>query len=1109
MSLAEQILDLLRTDDGLAAFSIATKLDEPKDVVNSRLRELRASNKVQQDTSYKWHLADNTAPNVATPQTNIDIELNKICQYYLHCLSLENGGKVEVLVRSDALDYVELSHTNFNETDYTDGVGDLVAKVSANHSAYFGYPTLLERSTPHGNPTYKLVPLLLWQAEVINGRFELQSSMPGVNPEIFNVFPESAQGNHVYDVINLEHELGFDNPEATIELDEVIARLTEIRPAWSWRDAIDVNKLNTTAPLSQLETSGIYNKAVLVLSERTPYTRGLEIELNQLANLSEDDYRGTALYDWIHPNEAIEAHNGNCEVIEVLPLNTEQEQAVKTALTKRLSIVTGPPGTGKSQVVTDLLINTALWGKSALFASKNNKAVDVVEARVNTLGTRPILLRVGANAYAAGLATFVRNLLAANSTPSDIAEYEYIQRKYKEIFYDQHKLIQKKSELINARNRLDALEQNIEKYRIETAGLWHSEIFDRIPEYRAITDRFEISLRRVQKALQPFFKRMIWAFFRKKREIEYERVAVELNLALSELNMGQLPPQYESFGVASATQTIELIRLRLNALDCVREYNDALSRIEQSESIEQVDKRTFDIKAQLSDCAKQLWKLWLITQSAPVSKSDRAQMLNLLAALRLQLNNGGVNTETAKQISDYIAKYVPCWAVTSLSAKGRIPFTAGMYDLLIIDEASQCDIASALPLLFRAKRAVIIGDPKQLNHITQLSSKQDMTLLQRYEITEKFSYSKISLFDFANAFASPENIINLRDHHRSHRDIVGYSNHEFYEERLRVATKYDRFVVPAGMNPGLTWINVRGTAERPSKGGTINRAEADKLIEKLSQLVLTDVYRGSIGVVTPFKEQANYIRNAISRNKELSSALQSQNDFLVDTVHKFQGDERDVMLFSPAVSDGISDGSRIFLQNTGNLFNVAVTRARAILIVVGNREYCMNCGIGYLENFARYSARLETQGADIATHEIKSGREYPIVQNPEQVSDWERVLYTALFDAGIISIPQYPVEQYKLDFAIFDNKRQLNIEVDGEQYHKDWTGELAYRDQLRNHRLYELGWDVIRFWVYEIRDDIDWCVQRVEKWQALMAVDTADREAGLTAAPISERPRGY
>src|SRR5262245_66365299 len=87
-----------------------------------------------------------------------------------------------------------------------------------------------------------------------------------------------------------------------------------------------------------------------------------------------------------------------------------------------------------------------------------------------------------------------------------------------------------------------------------------------------------------------------------------------------------------------------------------------------------------------------------------------------------------------------------------------------------------------------------------------------------------------------------------------------------------------------------------------------------------------------------------------------------------------------------------------------------------------------------------------------------------------------------MVDAGLKPIPQFTVEQYDLDFALIADGRKLAIEVDGERYHRSWTGELCLRDQLRNQRLIELGWDVRRFWVYEVRDEIDRCVQRVSDW---------------------------
>ena len=73
-------------------------------------------------------------------------------------------------------------------------------------------------------------------------------------------------------------------------------------------------------------------------------------------------------------------------------------------------------------------------------------------------------------------------------------------------------------------------------------------------------------------------------------------------------------------------------------------------------------------------------------------------------------------------------------------------------------------------------------------------------------------------------------------------------------------------------------------------------------------------------------------------------------------------------------------------------------------------------------------------------------------------------------------------EKYVLDFGIVVADRRLNVEIDGEQYHRSWDGELCRRDQIRNQRLMELGWDVMRFWVYQVRDDLDRCVSLVQQW---------------------------
>jgi hypothetical protein len=111
-----------------------------------------------------------------------------------------------------------------------------------------------------------------------------------------------------------------------------------------------------------------------------------------------------------------------------------------------------------------------------------------------------------------------------------------------------------------------------------------------------------------------------------------------------------------------------------------------------------------------------------------------------------------------------------------------------------------------------------------------------------------------------------------------------------------------------------------------------------------------------------------------------------------------------------------------------------------------------------LADFAGYVAGLngavrKLNDADPST----IGPEYPHVFRPQQVSDWERILYRALYAAGLRSIPQYSVEQYDLDFAIIVGDRRLNIEVDGERYHRSWTGELCLRGSAEKSAFHPCG----------------------------------------------------
>lgn len=1085
------ILKTISEHPGIKAKDIAQLIGCDRKDVNSALYGT-LNGRCYQDTSYRWYLnAQKNTTKTVDPIAPPDKQLVDICRYYLNCLSLEESNGVSAFLNSNfSLDYAELSSMTVDSSD--DSIARLIRKVSAerNLAAHLGYPILIEKiHSSRTNQDYlKVAPVFLFPIEISGGSVSV-TSIPHVNMEVIKQYSSRDVNAQVYDLVDLESELGLNNPDADIDVDEMVARLQSIRE-WQWRENLDPSGISNMPPIGTITEEGIYNKAVFIVTERSPYTVGLESELSQLTQLDEASYRGTALYDWIHRDITVsdESASNDNPLLEVLPMNSEQEQAIRHAANNKLTIVTGPPGTGKSQVVTNLLVNAAWSGKSVLFTSKNNKAVDVVETRVNSLGRRPIMLRIGGNQYAYHLAELISDLLSYSADQNDQQEYQ----RYRSLYHDKlvayRNLQKKKEDAIALRNHADHMEQKACELR-DKWGKWFSIVSGPDADSCELAfNQYCIAYDAWNKSKNSFFGKLFWFATGKGKTAELDK---RLSILNERFNKHELPIVSQNSDLLDPKAHKRICDYGKNlvySLQTINEYRDALNDLLVAPQFENIDRELIKIKADLADIAGKLWNKWLTTRPLQMDAACRGEMNEYVSAMRLigdvDLSDYPDIRKKFNHLQQKMTAFLPCWAVTSLSAKGRVPFQPGIFDLVVIDEASQCDIASVLPMLYRAKRAVIIGDPKQLSHISTISKTQDLSLLQKYSVDMGWAYSTNSLYAMASSLSDPSQIIQLRDHHRSFVDIIEFSNAEFYDGKLRVATNYDRLKCPKNVEPGIRWVDVAGKTVRPPSGGAYNDSEVMAIVEEIKHLVINNGYKGTVGVVTPFRAQAERIGKAIEKHTELKNTL-ANNDFLVDTVHKFQGDERDLMFFSPVISQGTSQGALGFLKNTGNLFNVAITRARAVLVVVGDSIYCSKCGVPYMEHFVDHVNRIKSQQKHdhITGERYPSDRLYPKVANPEQVSDWERLFYTALFDQGIRTIPQYPVDKYKLDLAIVDGNRMLDIEIDGEMYHKDWNGELSYRDQLRNQRLFELGWDVKRFWVYQIRDDLQTCIDQIKQWK--------------------------
>lgn len=1100
--LANHIREYLHAHGPAKAKDIADKLGVDRAAINALLHgSLRGQ--VKQDKSYAWSLvsAGSTQAITSVRQEPAASAWGSLFAYYLDCLAQDDDSGVSVFAESRYdVDYAELTSWPFDGAG-PEGASDSVRKLigrqrrdASKKVLLLGYPVMLRQARGRGGWTAKMVePLLLWPQDTDSREFAFLPE-PIVNTRA--VRSTGAADNILEEVALLEEELGFDAGDAP-PLDELAARLRDLRPEWPWKEALAPSPLRPAGDLRKLTEPGIYNVAVVVVADRSPFTVGLERDLSDLRGVSDSDITASSLGAFLGRPQP--SANDEALLLEPAPLNAEQRNAVRAALTEPLTVITGPPGTGKSQVVSAILVNAAWRGQRVLFSSKNNKAVDVVVDRVNGLVPRPTVLRLGARALQEQLAQHLTAILSSSPTVDDRRAYEDALARLERRGEAFNAKLRAYEDLAALRNRVDGLERAAEEARnVLRSDLFSNPIAVLESDLPGLVQVLSDATRRATREGAPLIDRVLWPMRKKGLAQQASAAAVVVRLGLE--RFGGWRGGSEEPGRVCALAEDFLVAAR-NASS----YRSALAELSSAGDLGTLAADIDRDNRAIASLSLESWQLWSTLLPDRLNEKERSALGEYAALLRLiaktDEQGGSVDRKVWRrfyELAGETTKALPCWAVTSLSARGRIPLVAGAFDLVVIDEASQCDIASAVPLLYRAKRAVIIGDPQQLRHITRLSHQREQALMVKHGVLSRpgasWSYRASALYDLAAAKVPSGSIVALRDHHRSHESIIRFSNEFFYGGRLRVATDYKRLKRPDG--PAVRWVDVKGRTVRPLTGGAVNHEEAAAVVAELRRIALEQRFVGEMGVVTPFRAQANLIDELINRDNALAGVLATRN-FISETAHSFQGDERDLILFSPVVSGGAPESALGFLKSQGNIFNVGITRARGGLVVVGDAAACHACDVGYLSAFAKYVADL-AQPAPLEPLPVTDspGMAYPSVAQPQLVSPWEKVLWAGLVKAGLRPIPQYDVDSYILDFALIrPNGRRLNIEVDGERYHRDWDGELIRRDQLRNLRMIEMGWDVMRFWVYQVRDDLPACVDKVAAWAA-----RADEQAPMISS---------
>lgn len=253
--------------------------------------------------------------------------------------------------------------------------------------------------------------------------------------------------------------------------------------------------------------------------------------------------------------------------------------------------------------------------------------------------------------------------------------------------------------------------------------------------------------------------------------------------------------------------------------------------------------------------------------------------------------------------------------VTTNSSAGKLGGAFPHFDLCIIDEAGQCPVATSILAFARAKRLLLVGDINQLSPVIILDPRKNELLREKYHVGQAYDYISNSIYSCFSKLDPLSDEILLSYHYRSDPRIIGFNNRKFYNGKLKIRSNLSQ-------GQALVYVDVPNSK---SEGKNTSLSEISHMAEYIKSHPEED-----IAVITPFVPQKELI----------SAALRERGigDVEVGTVHSFQGDEKDTILFSSAVTEKTHGYTYAWLKENRELINVATSRAKKKLILYGDRS---------------------------------------------------------------------------------------------------------------------------------------------------------------------------
>lgn len=264
-----------------------------------------------------------------------------------------------------------------------------------------------------------------------------------------------------------------------------------------------------------------------------------------------------------------------------------------------------------------------------------------------------------------------------------------------------------------------------------------------------------------------------------------------------------------------------------------------------------------------------------------------------------------------------LQKIFPIMVSTCLSS-AKIGIPQQYFDITIIDEASQCNMAVSLVPILRGKRLMLVGDTNQLSPVITLDKSVNEELRKKYKVNESYDYIENSIYKtfLKNDPKSEETL--LRNHYRCDKKIIGFCNKKYYCDKLNIKSE-------GNSKKPIMFRQVNESFDDVNTMRNTSLAE----VEEIKQIIAQNKDK-SIGIITPFANQ-----------RELLKKEFLENDFPnihIGTVHQFQGDEKDIIIFSPAITKKSWKGSFNWLNHNRELINVAMSRSKNEFIFVGDQK---------------------------------------------------------------------------------------------------------------------------------------------------------------------------